>query len=176
MDKYVKLAIIAAVSVLVAAIAGPFIVESYQRKMELRNEAFAIHNEISHFQSTWIHIREQRVEHYTSTSPMVFFPEAIIYPKSGLYYVYGKDVFRFSPKLSEELSNFYRDATSAESYREDLVQFTDRTTYPMKTTFTHDLWNEYDTMIGHIVEAVNISQEGTLNRLDEVQTDWFPFA
>jgi len=170
MDKDEKLAFFAAASVIVAAIIGPFVVESYQRDVELRNEAFAIHNEISRFQSRWIHVRDERMAHYTSTSPEVLFPD-VIYPKSGLYFVYGKDIYRFSPELSTELAVFYEDVTAAESYREDLIQFVNRTSHPLEVTFTTDTWKEYDKMMGCVVEAVNISQEGVLNRLEQVYSD-----
>jgi hypothetical protein len=162
-----------AIVLIITALIGPILVQSYEQKIELKNEAYAIQTELTTFQSRWNIIKQDR-GNYSSISVHPKFPLTVIYPKTGLYYIYNKEIYRFSRKLSQNLSTFYDDATSAEEYREDLSQYLDRKTEPMTVTFTVPMWNEYDLMIRDIVDATN-KADGTIYQLKRVQDDLCPF-
>jgi hypothetical protein len=171
-NKQITLGLIA---LLITAFVGPFLIQSHERKIQLQNEAYAIHQEMLYFRSKWTKVRDFHHVNWTSSNSYLQFPYQPIYPKTGLYFLYGKDIYQFPPKLSEKLFIFYSAATQAESIREDLTPYVTRTTSPSTFSFSSDMNMEYDVMVDNIILAVNITGDGTLNMLDDVRNDWCPF-
>jgi hypothetical protein len=88
------------------------------QKNEQKFIAQGIYSEISQ-----IEIDIQPLENnFNTSSPPKKFVLTPFYPKSGLYYLYGKDIFKFDNDLSRLLYEYYFNVLLVEQERQFLVE------------------------------------------------------
>lgn len=105
----------------IIAILTSFGLAIIQNAVEQKYIAQGISNEIDQLsptlqESSSNYINFQRIN---AIAPISFDP---LYTKEGLYYVYGKDIYKLNPTLSYDLHDFYSNITRAENIRQRLVE------------------------------------------------------
>lgn len=94
-----------------------------QIKNEQKNIAIGLLFEISQIEPDNTRIANSYIDYVNNRapqpSPYYLLP---IYPDTGLYYLYGKDIFKFDSELSELLYKYYYNELQIERERKYLVE------------------------------------------------------